>query len=272
MAGENLTPSSNGAPGNGDRFSPRNPLGIIAIFVFLIEAIATISLKFIVDTPFVGHLVWFIILYPTLIAIAFFVFLWKKREAFYSPYDFRSDTTFHELLRRVEVIDAKQDAAQIDQATRVDDALLAVDRLLALGDVRSAIEVGRAYLKQADHDRSIEVFDHLLKRVPQSHDLYYKIRSNRGYALIGAARYNEAIGELERVRQISGGQYFLAWHAVALAYAYFKMGEKAKYTESIRYAGELDGFQSNIGFFARLYPEIRDDLRHVPNARSVRKP
>ena len=59
-------------------------------------------------------LVWFIILYPTFIASAFFVFLWMKREAFYSPYDFRSDTPFQELLRKVEVLDAKREAAKIE--------------------------------------------------------------------------------------------------------------------------------------------------------------
>lgn len=229
--------------------------------MFLIEAIATVSLKFVVNTPFVAHLVWFIILYPTFIALTFFLFLWTKREAFYSPYDFRSDTTFQDLLRRVEVLNAKQDAAQIDESTRVDDALLTVDRLLALGDVRSAIEVGRAYLKQADYDRSVEVSDHLLKRVPQSHELYYKIRANRGYALIGAARYDEAVAELDRVRQIDSGNHFLAWHGVALAYAYFKKGEARKYEQSLKYAKELEGFRGNVGFFSKLYPEIRDDLR-----------
>jgi len=59
--------------------------------VFFIEAIATTSLKFVVNTGFVGHLVWFIILYPTFIAIAFFVILWTKREVLYSPADFRED-------------------------------------------------------------------------------------------------------------------------------------------------------------------------------------
>jgi tetratricopeptide (TPR) repeat protein len=261
MAVENLPSPSYDPPGPGSRFSPRNPLGIIALFVFFIEAIATVSLKFVAATDFVAHLVWFIILYPTLISLAFFIFLWKKREAFYSPYDFRSDSTFHDLLRSVEVLSAKQEAAQIDISTRVDDALISADRLVALGDVRSAIEVGRVYLKQADYDRSIQIFDHLLVRVPQSHELYYKIRSNRGYALIGASRYDDAIAELDRVRQINGGNYFLAWHGVALAYAYFKKNDRVKFEEALKYAGELEGFQGNINFFSRLYPEIRDDLR-----------
>jgi tetratricopeptide (TPR) repeat protein len=253
-----------GPPGPGDRFSPRNPLGIIALFVFLIEAIATVSLKFVVKTPFVKHLVWFIILYPTFIALAFFVFLWKKREAFYSPYDFRSDTTFQDLLKNVEVLKIKQDAAQIDESTHVDDALLTVDRLIALGDVRSAIEVGRVYLKQADYERSIEVSDHLLKRVPQSHELYYKIRANRAYALIGSGRFDEAIAELDRVRQMNGGSNFMAWHGVALAYAHFRKGDTKQYEQALKYARELDGFRYNVVFFSKLYPEIRDELRRRP--------
>src|SRR5262249_44229363 len=254
-------PSPTGVPGPGDRFSPRNPLGIIALFVFLIEAIATVSLKFVINTQYVAHLVWFIILYPTFIALAFFGFLWKKREAFYSPYDFRSDNTFQELLKRVEVINAKQDAALIDESTRVDDALLTVDRLLALGDVLSAIEVGRTYLKQADYDRSIEIFDHLLKRVPQIHELYYKIRANRAYAMIGLARYEEAISELNHVRKINSGKNFVAWHGFAVAYAYFKMGDTNNYELCLKHAKELEGFHRNVGYFSKLYPEIRDDLR-----------
>jgi len=264
MAEENIVSlSSTGVPGRGDRFSPRNPLGIIALFVFLIEAIATVSLKFVVNTPFVAHLVWFIILYPTFIALVFFVFLWAKREAFYSPYDFLSDDTFQNLIKRVEVLNAKQEAAQIDETTRVDDVLLGVDRLVALGDIKSAVGMGRFYLKQADYNRSIEVLDHLLKRVPQSHELYYKIHANRGYALIGAARYDEAIVELNRVRQINGGESFHAWHCVALAYAHFKKGEKAQYEQTLKYARDLEGFRRNLGFLSKLYPEIRNDLQRL---------
>ena len=78
-------PSVTGPPGPGDRFSPRNPLGIIALFVFLIEAIATVSLKSVVGTQYVPHLVWFIILYPTFIALAFFVVTPLQHERYLYP-------------------------------------------------------------------------------------------------------------------------------------------------------------------------------------------
>jgi tetratricopeptide (TPR) repeat protein len=253
-------PPVTGAPGPGDRFSPRNPLGIIAIFVFLIEAIATISLKFVVGTAYAGQLVWFIILYPTFIAIAFFTFLWLKREAFYSPYDFRSDLTFQELLRRVEVLDLKQEAAKIDESTRPNEVIETIQRLVALGDIRAGIDVGRAFLKQADYERALEVLSYLKEKVPASEPLHYKIRANRAYALIGAGKYDDAITELERVRLMNQGDNFLAWHAVALSYAYLKNGDAPKSTEMLALARDLTGFKGRERFFSTLYPELREGL------------
>lgn len=69
------------------RLYPRNPLGIIALFVFFIEAISTVSLKFLLDakSPYVGIILCFIIAFPSAIAILFFVTLWFRRESLYSP-------------------------------------------------------------------------------------------------------------------------------------------------------------------------------------------
>lgn len=257
---EPILAPTGGAPGPGDRFSPRNPLGIIALFVFLIEAIATISLKFVIGTNFAGHLVWFIILYPTFISIAFFTFLWMKREAFYSPYDFRSDSAFHELLRRVEVLDIKQEAAKIDEATRPNEVIQTIERLIALGDIRAAIDVGRTFLKQTEYDRALEVLSYLKEKVPASDPLHYKIRANRGYALIGVGKYDDAITELEKVRLMNEGDNFLAWHAVALAFAHLKRGDEEKSNELLSLARDLVGFKGNERFFSTLYPELRDSL------------
>ena len=70
---------------------PTNPLGIIALFVFLIEAISSVSLKILVDgcSEYVGTLVYFIISYPSAIAALFFGTLWFKREALFAPGDFK---------------------------------------------------------------------------------------------------------------------------------------------------------------------------------------
>jgi tetratricopeptide (TPR) repeat protein len=245
-----------------DRATPQNPLGIIALFVFFIEAIATVSLGLVVRQSYAIYLVWFIIFYPTFIALAFFVLLWVKREALYSPSDFRDDTTFRDiLLRKVEVIEAKQDAARIDASTNVAEVIRTVDRLLSLGDIYSAVNVGRTYFKINEYDQALQLLDHLKKNVPAHHDTYYKVLANRAYALIALGRFDEAIAELERVRTINGGAKFYAWHGVALAYAHYRLAHTPEYRHWIEASKAMEGFASNKSFFRRLYPEIADDLQ-----------
>jgi hypothetical protein len=64
----------------------RNPLSVIAMFVLLVEAIATITL---VQVRSIGDiatpLVWFVVLFPTLIALLFFSTLWWRHQFLYSP-------------------------------------------------------------------------------------------------------------------------------------------------------------------------------------------
>jgi predicted Zn-dependent protease len=102
----------------------------------------------------------------------------------------------------------------------------------------------------------------LREKVPPSDPLHYKVRANRGYALIGAGQYEEAITELEKVRLMNQGDNFLAWHAVALAYAHLKKGNEEKSSELLSLARDLAGFKGNEHFFSKLYPELRDSLIH----------
>jgi hypothetical protein len=90
---------------------PRNPLGVIALFVLLIEAIATISLKIVADAGDSGllkALVVFIIAFPCAIAAIFFITLWCKREVLYGPMDYHNPKSFEEILFTLKRIEAKQ--------------------------------------------------------------------------------------------------------------------------------------------------------------------
>lgn len=240
----------------------RNPLGIISLFVFFIEAIATVSLQIAVETKYVGHVVWFIILFPTLIVLLFFITLWAKRESFYSPMEFRDDQSFLALLTKVDRLEARQEAAELDPVTAdLSEVFATIDRLLALSDVRSAIEVGRAYLKQGQYDQSLEVFSYLQKKASRRDEAYYKILSNLAYSLIGKSRYQEAIDCLSEVEQIRGGAEFRAWHSLAMAYCYFKLGESSLYRKWLDDAKRRPEFKRlNVPFFKSLYPEISHDL------------
>jgi hypothetical protein len=82
-----------------------------------------------------------------------------------------------------------------------------------------------------------------------------------GYAAIGLNRFDEAISELEKVRLTDEGDRFLAWHAVALAYAHLKKGDAAKSGEFLSLARELHGFRGNEKLFSTLYPELRESFQ-----------
>src|SRR5438876_9609203 len=162
-----------------EKLTPRNPLGIIALFVSFIEAVATVSLKFVADakvTSLLWALVSFIILYPTFIAVAFFLILLKKREVLFGPMDFADPRGFENiLLRGFQRIEAKQEAAIIDVNTALNDIYRTIDKLLELNDVWTAVQVGRSYLQQNEFDKSLQIFQYMVDKVSTANESYYKI-------------------------------------------------------------------------------------------------
>src|SRR5579863_4369328 len=176
------------------RWTPHNPLGVIALFVFLIETVATISLRAAVDKPFAAVFVWFIVLYPLFIATSFFLLLWFKREALFGPMDFTDQAEFSRLLlKKMEKIEVKQDVAGIDPNTALDDVFRTIDKLLQLEDPWSAINVGRAFLKRQDYDKSLKVFEYVRSKIEPVSEPYYKALANLAYSQIGLGRNEEAI-------------------------------------------------------------------------------
>ena len=176
--------------------------------------------------------------------------------------EFRDDQSFLALLTKVDRLEAKQEAAELDPVTAdLSEVYATIDRLLALNDVRSAIEVGRAYLKQGQYDKSTELFLYLQRKASQRDEAYYKILSNLAYSLIGKSRYQEAIDCLSQIEQIRGGIEFRAWHSLAMAYSYFKLGESSLYRKWLDEAKKRPEFKRlDVPFFKSLYPEISDDL------------
>jgi len=244
-----------------ERVTPGNPLGMIALFVFLIETVATVSLHAVADQPYAAVLVWFIVAFPSVIALLFFVLLWFKREALYAPMDFPDVQTFKELiLKKVERIEVKQDVARIDSDTTLDDVYRTVDRLLELDDPWSAISVGRAFLKENQYDKSIKVFEHLKGKIRKSDEAYYKLVANIAYAQIGLPAYADAIKNLLEVKTLKRGAYFGPWHSLALAYAYFKDGKTSDYQQWLDYTRDNGGDELDTDFFVGLYPEIEKDI------------
>ena len=74
-----------------------NPLTIIAIFAALAEINATASIA-LVDKELQSVFIWFVILFPTLLIILFFLTLNFNTKVIYAPSDYKDDNRFHKML------------------------------------------------------------------------------------------------------------------------------------------------------------------------------
>ncbi|MDP3836491.1 MAG: winged helix-turn-helix transcriptional regulator [bacterium] len=76
-----------------------NPLSIIAIFAALAEVVGTTSFV-LVDKEIQSIFIWFVMGFPTLLVLLFFITLIFKTHVLYAPSDFENDDNFLKLLNR----------------------------------------------------------------------------------------------------------------------------------------------------------------------------
>jgi len=91
-----------------------NPLTIIAIFAAIAETAGTVSLG-IVEQSLQSVFVWFVMLFPVLIVVAFFITLNCNPKVLYAPSDFQDEKNFIELISDANRMtsDASSDAKQM---------------------------------------------------------------------------------------------------------------------------------------------------------------
>lgn len=76
-----------------------NPLTIIAIFAALAEIAGTVALG-IVDTSHQGTFIWFVMGFPILLVVLFFITLNFNSRALYAPSDFKDESNFLKTLEK----------------------------------------------------------------------------------------------------------------------------------------------------------------------------
>jgi len=244
----------------------RNPLSVIAMFVLLVEAIATVTLIQVrAEAQIAVPLVWFIVVFPTLIALLFFGTLWWRHQFLYSPMEYRSDESFLTAMHRLQRVEARQEAADLNPRTADEtQSLQVVDRLLKLGDIIAAVKVGRTFLEADQYDIAARVFEHILKEAPRDHPDRYNAMANLGYAQIGLKQYADAIRSLNESISLAGQAG--PWHQLALAYAHFKLSadpsdeHHAEFKRRLAAGKKHKFFAESRDFYKRLYPEI---ARHL---------
>jgi len=74
-----------------------NPLTIIAIFAALAEINATVSIG-LVEKELQQTFIWFVILFPTLLIVLFFLTLNFNTKVIYAPSDYKTDESFQQMF------------------------------------------------------------------------------------------------------------------------------------------------------------------------------
>lgn len=141
----------------------RNPLGLIALFVLLVEAIAGyVATSSVLADPQREILVWFVVIYPVLVLFCFVFLVIRHPGKLYSPSDFDDQNHF------MEVLGLKVESAIEKISYEAEGALAALDiELIPIWEARS-------FNRPEDSERKLQVLkeciDRLEHQVAQSTD------------------------------------------------------------------------------------------------------
>jgi tetratricopeptide (TPR) repeat protein len=81
----------------------RNPLGIIALFIVMIYTMATLLVGLSKLDPGLQKIfVWFLVTFPVLVLIAFYILVTKHSGKLYAPQDFSDEANFLRILEAAE--------------------------------------------------------------------------------------------------------------------------------------------------------------------------
>ena len=130
------------------------------------------------------------------------------------------------------------------------------------GGLRAAVAIGRTLLDTGHPASAKRLFTHLLDIIsPVDNPEHYIIVGNLGYALTDLSEYDEAIRRLKQLR--ANKEHYFAWHALALAYAYYKRdgnGDQETARSFVLEARDRPGYDNDEDqeYWRRIYPEIRE--------------
>jgi tetratricopeptide (TPR) repeat protein len=133
----------------------RNPLGIIALFIFLVYAIAGIVFSSTAQGPERTILVLFLVLFPLFVLFAFFVLVTRYHDKLYAPSDFKDDHYFVALIEK-----RISDSPTVRQISQRVDILADIERANAL------VFQGINLYDLKDWRAALQYFDEALKVYP----------------------------------------------------------------------------------------------------------
>ena len=100
----------------------KSPLGIIALFIVLVYGLATVGL--LSAGPYVGVMVWFLVLFPVLVLAAFVWLLVGHTDKLYAPGDYRDEENFMRVAGYLRAASRKPGKATRMAAFSIEDLRL----------------------------------------------------------------------------------------------------------------------------------------------------
>jgi len=177
----------------------RNPLGIIALFISLIYGFACLVLSTSIDNLHSScerlPLIWFIIIFPVVILIAFILLVIFHHEKLYAPSDFKEDDSFIQTIdkkkikeKRLEEIKELKSSSPSSADNQSEDELTKTEEkepetsgelTNMVNDIRSSEEnestKGETQTDEAENQRLLEIYSNSEKWVAQELGLKYKL-------------------------------------------------------------------------------------------------
>lgn len=132
-----------------------NPLGVIALFITLVQSFATLLLGVGVDKWQSGDklpLIWFVVIFPFVVLGVFFILVTRYHDYLYAPSDYRTDKGFPQKLTRLEsafVVKTKIDSADFVAPSNLENGVAQPKQTLLSVETKTAQEdqqIRSAYL------------------------------------------------------------------------------------------------------------------------------
>ncbi|MCA6361996.1 MAG: hypothetical protein IM638_03100 [Bacteroidetes bacterium] len=167
----------------------RNPLGIIGSFISLIYGFACFTLdKSISNLENENErlpLIWFVIIYPILILILFFILVVKHHTKLYAPSDFKDESIFSSLAtispENIE-IKANRDAELLEKNASSNDSAINSNNSTELPEEASTVK--NLTINSPPQNNTIDKKQNLINKVKESERLainYLTIENKKFY-------------------------------------------------------------------------------------------
>ncbi|MBW7988468.1 MAG: hypothetical protein FVQ84_00370 [Planctomycetes bacterium] len=167
----------------------RNPLTIVAVFVAIAEIVGTVSLTTLNERHHIV-IVWFLVLFPTLLVVLFFFTLWHKPWVLIFPSDFKEGKDYLKMLTIVQRLSLELYGidAQIQNSNKkiINGVLLCnnsqkenTNRISEILNNETAQMIGRINFARSSLEQyAMSILPHALPQSRLQHDIFHELRKS----------------------------------------------------------------------------------------------